>query len=223
MTRCIVNVSTGERYRPCQRRMARALAEFEPDTPKEFWDEIPIGWPSHEENHYAFKAYALQHASTYDLILWLDASIVPVASLDPLWRKIEEQGYWIARNGWNNYEWTADSAYPDLFPGMKIEQAREVNKRIPHLVGAAFGLNTRTDTGQKFLRDYLHLANSGAFNGPWKNTPDKPCAPSDVFGHRHDQTCASVIAWRLGMKLTDCPEIFSYTRHEKAILLAVGA
>jgi hypothetical protein len=204
--------------------MAQALNEFDAQSSRELWDAIPDGWPTHEENPYAFKAYSLDHAKNYGLILWLDASIVPVSSLDPLWNKIEKDGYWIARNGWNNYEWTADSAYPDLFPGMKIEQARQVNKQIPHLVGAAFGLNTRTDTGQKFLRDYLHLAKSGAFRGPWKNIPDEPCAPPDVFGHRHDQTAMSVIAWRLGMKITDCPEVFSYPPPRKeAVLLAVGA
>jgi hypothetical protein len=223
MTHCIVNVATG-RYREAQVRLEASLGQFDAVSERELWDALSVGWPTHEANPYAFKAHALNHASSHDLLLWLDASIIAVASLEPLWKKIESDGYWIARNGWNNYQWTADSAYADLFPGMKLEQARELNKRIPHVVATAFGLNLKSSAGRGFLQQYMQLANSGAFRGPWKNTPETPCGPSDVLGHRHDQTSASVIAWRLGMKLTDCPDVFSYPPgSEKTILLAVGA
>jgi len=49
-----------------------------------------------------------------------------------------------------------------------------------------------------------------------------------VRGHRHDQTAASVIAWRLGFELTNPPNIFAYGRageahDERTILLADGS
>ena len=37
---------------------------------------------------------------------------------------IEKHGYWFCRNGWRNWEWTADSAYADLWPGWPLEEAR---------------------------------------------------------------------------------------------------
>src|SRR6185295_19081571 len=90
---------------------------------------------------YAFKAYALKEAAaTYDLLLWADACIVPVKPLDELWQRIERDGYWMSRQGYTNYQWTADSAYPDLF-APELQSGRETmntvrgtNKCISHVV-----------------------------------------------------------------------------------------
>lgn len=245
MSRCLVNVANG-RYLNGQSRLLREVERFDPSCAKFVWtNDVPVGCPQHKDKPYAFKAYALQVAadSGHDLLLWADASVLPLRSLESLWERIERDGYWIARNGWTNYEWTADSAYSDLFPGIPLDEAREENKKFPQVVATAFGLNLRTEIGRKFLEEYLRLAKTDAFIGPWANTncPREkrfdyganspytmgPCGPPDVLGHRHDQTAASLLAWRLGMKLTDCPEVFSYPPghegHEKTILLAAGA
>lgn len=222
MRRAIVNVATGG-YIRSQARFLRQITKIDPEAKLHLWTEEPPGCPPHDQRPYAFKAYALQRAAEYtDLILWVDAVVFPVRSLEPLWRKIEREGYWIALNGWTNYEWTADSAYGDLFPGVPIEEARITNKSFPQVVATAFGLNLRSEIGAEFLKQYYRLAHeTRCFCGPWSNTanpranpmpPDRQgiCGPPDVLGHRHDQTAASVIAWRLGMELTECPEIFSY-------------
>ena len=47
-------------------------------------------------------------------LLWCDACIVPVRPLEPLWEKIERDGYWFCANGWSNYEWTAALAYWEM-------------------------------------------------------------------------------------------------------------
>lgn len=253
--RCVVNVATTEHYRKGQRRLmqsGRFLGGYAAHA--KTWPAIPNTWPSHDQIPYGFKAFALKEtAEHYDLLLWADASILPIRSLEPLWEKVERDGYWIARNGWNNYQWTADSAYYELFPeNPRIWEMREVNKRIPHVVATSFGLNVKHPIGKAFLDEYYRLASeTKAFCGPWTNSlyglnpSEKPalpdtdrrsaCGPPDVVGHRHDQTAASVIAWRLGMKLTDCPEIFAYSKRrqdgtlhlsdqdERTILLADGA
>ena len=243
MTRAVVNVSTGQ-YMKGQFRLVLALPKHSRhDGVYPFgaptWD-IPKEWPTHAEKPYAFKAYALKEAGeAFDVLLWADACILPVQSLEPLWERIERDGYWFSRNGWTNYEWTADSAYPDLFPAgwfngiapvnFDLEFAREENKRIPHLVATAFGLNVRHPKGRAFLDEYYRLASeTHAFCGPWTNSPVTPCGPPDVRGHRHDQTAASVIAWRLGFELTDPPEIFAYgaardAHDPRTILLADGS
>lgn len=229
MRRAVVCVATGEHYRKGQRRLAKALGGYGAKYRAQeadlcFWDFIPRQWPSHEENPYAFKAYALREIANrgYDLLLWCDSAVKPIASLEPLWERIERDGYWFAENAWSNYEWTADSAYPALFPEWfhaydrtSAAYSRAVNKTIPHVIACAFGLNLRTQTGEQFLKEYYRLASeTNAFMGPWSNrnytgntlrqseARTAPCGPPDVIGHRHDQTAASVIAWRLGMKLT---------------------
>jgi hypothetical protein len=240
VTRCVVNVATG-RYLRGQERLRIEMERFDPTTKWMAWtNEMPPGSEPHWQKPYGFKAWALLAAQEagHGLVLWLDASVIPIRSLEPLWEKIERDGYWLAINGWTNYEWTADSAYPDLFPEYTLEEAREINKTFPQMVGTAFGLNLKSEIGKGFLRDYLALAKTNAFIGPWANElcpkrfmygPDCEyttaiCGPPDVIGHRHDQTAASVLAWRYQMKLTQCPLFFSFPPgDETTLLLAVGA
>lgn len=228
MTRAVVNVATG-RFVKGQERLRSALPKFAGSCELRFWNGgMPRLSPPHESIPYAFKAFALRDAMFLgaDLLLWCDASILPVRSLEPLWERIERDGYWFSKNGWSNYQWTADSAYAELMPG---PIGRNVNKQIPHVVATAFGLNVRHPKGKAFLDEYYRLASeTRAFCGPWKNTPETPCGPPDVLGHRHDQTAASVIAWRLGMELTSPPDIFAYANpegslpDERTILVADG-
>jgi hypothetical protein len=255
-SRCIVNVATGGYVKGQDRIFERFAAECE--VTLALWDINAVGAPKHEDVPYAFKAYALKRAgSAYlaDTLLWCDACIVPGARpLTDLWEKIERDGVWLANNGFTNYEWTADSAYPDLFadeielcgrvaaraqmPSIATqEQLRAVNKTIPHVVATAFGISLKHPNGRAFLDEYYRLASeTKAFCGPWTNCvahpgkvhmPDprcEPCGLSDVRGHRHDQTAAAVIAWRLGIELTNCPEWFSYRggENETTCLVADG-
>jgi hypothetical protein len=168
-------------------------------------------------------------------LLWCDASILPIRDLEPIWYRLERDGFWISNNGWTNAQWTADSAYPDLFnwsvggePNPSLGDMRAINRNIPHAVATAFGLNIHHPTGAAILAEYYRLASeTKAFCGPWKNTPETPCGPPEVLGHRHDQTALSVLAWRNGCALTNPPEIFAYHDPKKApaestILLAHG-
>jgi hypothetical protein len=182
---------------------------------------LPVGSPPHSEVPYAFKAYALKDAADRgnSLLLWADASILPIASVGPLFERIYGDGYWISRNGWSNFEWTADSAYADL--GITPDE----NRDVPHVVATAFGINVLHSTGRAILNEYVRLAKTRAFIGPWRNCAETPCGGEGVLGHRHDQSSLSVIAWKLKLKLTSAPDIFAYKGGESqsTILLADGA
>src|ERR1700735_3619574 len=112
MTRAVVNVATGARYQRGQARLLQALAKYGTATAVAMhWGSIALVWPPHAERPYAFKAYALMSASiSHDLLLWCDSSILPLRSLEPLWERIERDGYWFSDNGYSNYTWTANSA-----------------------------------------------------------------------------------------------------------------
>lgn len=251
MKRVIVSVSTG-RYSVGALRLAAEFSRgtmHEGDVMEWSMNKLPEGSPAHERKPYAFKAFALAQALQKHgpdcLLLWCDACILPIRDMTPLWERIERDGYWMSRNGYSNYEWTADSAYPDLFNwsvgSNTLEQQRKVNRDIEHVVATSFGLNMAHPKGQAFLTEYLRLArDTQAFCGPWMNSnysvdggptgivnPPRlaPCGPPDVRGHRHDQTAASVIAWRLGFELTSAPNIFAYKgrESENTILIADGA
>ena len=243
--RAVVNWASG-RYVAGQERLTEWLSAH--DEEYFIWrDQLPAGAPKHEDVPYAAKAYALRsvQAGGARTLLWTDACILPIAPLGPLWERIERDGYWISSQagpepdrGWSNYEWTADSAYPALFPqwqhknwaGDDYASAKSVNRTIPHVVATTFGVSLDHPTGRAILDEYFRLASTtNAFCGPWTNScygtskPElvvnpnprqHPCGPADVRGHRHDQTALSVIAWRLGCKLSQWPEIFAYRGHE---------
>ena len=252
MTRAVVNVASDSWVRG-QNRLHKRLHEMGENLV--LWtNQLPPCSPPHrlhgafagtqEKNiPYAFKAYALvEAAKQYDTLLWADACILPVQPLGSLWERIERDGYWISRQGYNNYEWTADSACKDLFPecgnfdgDYDYTHAREINRTIPHVVATSFGFSVKHPQGRAFLSEYYRLASTTrAFCGPWSNANvsgavagfrTAPCGPPDVWGHRHDQTAASVIAWRLGFELTSPPEVFAYRggEDERTILVADGA
>lgn len=205
--RCIVNVSTGGYVGGLDRLGERVQGEN-----LLVWRDC---WPTHSPSHsqvpYAFKCYAIDEALQrgHDVILWADASIVPVKPLEPLWQLIETQGYWIANNGWNTGQWCCDSALEPL--GI----TREAAFGIPHPVAASFGLDFRHETARKFFRQWFDLAKDGrAFRGPWRNDQGQASPDTRVLGHRHDQTCMGVIAHRLGMRLIDPPAWLAYHGNE---------
>jgi hypothetical protein len=241
MRRCVVNLISGNNvyYRRGQKRIAAMMNKWDPETALLIHDSIPADWPSHKDKPYAFKSFALMEAAKdFDLLLWCDSSVVPIAPMGPLWERIERDGYFLVDGGGVNYDWTADSAYPDLFPGVPIEEARKINRTFKQIVGGIIGLNVRSTIGAEFLRLYYELAaNTNAFCGPWANLncPTRPqygpsssyttaaCGPPDVIGHRHDQTAASVLAWRMGLKLSQYPAPYAYTlASEETILLHDG-
>ena len=182
---------------------------------------MPPGSPSHQEIPYAFKAWAIEAARNRgaDLVLWADACILPIRSMDPLWDLIQRQGYWFSRNSFQNGEWCCDAALPLL--GITRDEAFEQE----HVVATTFGLNLRSEIGATFASEYLRMAQNGSFCGPWVNNAGEASADPRVKGHRHDQSAASVIAHRLGMELTNPPQWFSYKggETEETVLVADGA
>lgn len=222
MRRCVVSVGTGY-YRGAMDRLRVATQKFGNCEFKGWTDPLPDEWPTHTNVPYGFKAMALRWAmdQDFDCVFWCDSVILPIRPLEPLWERVQRVGYFIADagNGANNYQWTADSAYKDLFPGMDIGQAREISKGFLQVHAAVMGLNLRSEIGIEFLSEYYRLATTTkAFCGSWTNT-NGDCGPSDVKGHRHDQTAASLIAHRLGMNLDTFPEPYAYSKPAPGTIL----
>ena len=232
--RVIVSVASDSWVRGQDRLYAKAQQLGE--TCLFFRDTLPKGSPPHREygrlrgpSHscipYAFKAYAMMEAAAkgYKRILWADACILPIRSLEPIWEHTAKYGAWIARNGWMNSEWCSDDWYKDAFPGVPLEEARDTNTFIPHVIATTFAVDLDRPMGRKLLEEYYRYASTTkAFCGPWQNTnavqlagvnadrPAAPCGPPSTYGHRHDQSCLSLIAWQLSIPLTEVPLFFKY-------------
>lgn len=217
MSKAIVNVVTGNNahYLKGQIRLRYSMDKHAPDAAFVFWQSLPATSPSHQEMPYAFKAHALEHAKMlgHTQLLWADASIVAIAPLDRIWEYAQKHGVWFSKNGYRNSEWTAESAYPLLFPmsgpnadAWSLPTAKSVNSRIEHVVATTFAVDLTHPDGREFLKNYGELARNGSFRGPWTG--------GIGVQHRHDQTAASVIVDGLGTPLTDPPQYFCYAGGE---------
>ena len=220
--KCIVNVAFGNRYVQGQMRLMNALRRVQ--RPGEelrtrfYTNGYPSNCPMHQEVPFAFKAFALEEASRVsEQLLWLDSCMVPLVPLDRIWEYIKEHGVWFGRNGFKNSEWTDETTLADLFPGVDRQTAKQLNSQVEHVVAGAFALDISHQNGAAFLQEYYRLASqTRAFCGTIHG-PIGVC-------HRHDQTAASVICWKLGVPLTTSPDMFAYRgmEDERTVIVADG-
>ncbi len=154
------------------------------------YDEI--GSPTHDENPYAFKIYAIEKVMNmgYDSILYLDSSIYPVREISAVFDFIEENGHLFQICGHPVDNWCNENCrnYFNL--------SREESKDMGTFSAGFTGLNFKNEVTQEFFKLWKESAEGGAFKGSWSD-------------HRHDLTCASIIANRLKMHI-EVETWFSY-------------
>ena len=212
--RCVVSLAVGHQFEKLweYNRMERGLDFIREDLQKSdfsgdyipYRQRLPFGSPTHADAPFAFKPFCLQECieSGYTSILWLDSSIRIHGRIDALFDFIEADGYLIFRE-FNQMstlgEYCADGALNAL--GL----TRDCSFSIPICWGAAIGIDINSLLGVEFQREWLrHAKERTAFTGPkWSGVYGWPATASTdrrVHGHRWDQTVASVLAWRLGMR-----------------------
>jgi len=187
-----------------------------------FRDEYPDMCPPVISHGYAFKPYAMKQAvelgSRY--LIWADAAVWAIAPIEPVFRRIVEDGHLFFYNGYPVGEWCRDTSLS------KLGLTREEAFAIPEITSSFFGLDMESDGGKKFLEGWTAYANDGETFIVNPNTNDKGQCSKDsrVRGHRYDQTAASVLVQRLGMKKTHCPEFYAYFQNktEKTIFVNRG-
>jgi hypothetical protein len=205
ISRCIVNVST-DKYRKGQKRLATSLRNNTNATVLLFESEEEVGAAPHAEMNYSFKPMAMIKAyeAGYRQILWLDASMRAIKNIDVIFDIIERDGYFFQDSGWMNSRWTTPEA-KEYFGTDEGEM----------LSSGVLGLDLDSEIGYKFFDAWTQAMRDGMFNGSWETT-------------RHDQTCASLIAYKMNLKLQPGNTFFVYgkddepTISEQTVLLADG-
>lgn len=206
--RAIVNVSVGGWY---PRGAARQLSSLRRHG---FFGEI-LQWvgefppfsPTHEEIPYAFKplAFAAARRAGADAVLWMDASCYAIAPLDALFEQIERVGFVLFASGNRVGHWSSDRALKAM--GLSRATALE----IPEISACVMGFDYRHQVAHQFMAYWTYYAMDGmTFPGEHKNVGGSVSLDGEVLGHRHDQTAASVVAYRLGMNLTHMPKFVAY-------------
>jgi hypothetical protein len=154
-----------------------------------YTSENQLGSPMHQDNPYAFKAYAIKKAfdEGYDNILWLDSVVQCVAPLDKLFEHIEQTGFAF----FDNYTYTIGSFCNDSCKA--IYGITETELQAPMIMACVMGLNR--DKAKDFIAQYYEGALNGSFVGSWDD-------------HRHDQTVASLLINRNNLPILQGHETF---------------
>ena len=199
MKRAVVCLGVGKNWFPeGVARLGASVKEHSPDIDFCGITSWPLGCPTHNEVPWGFKPWAVQDAieAGYESILWLDSSIWACRPLEPLFEYIEDTGSMFVRDAYTTGQWCTDAALPTL------GTTREELLTVPHIWAASIGLCVHDERAVEFQREWLRLSRDGiTFHGSGTNDKGQVSSDPRVKGHRHDQTAASFLAWKLGMEM----------------------
>ncbi len=202
--RFIVSRSSGEHYQCLQRRTYSRCMQFKQDE-KLIFDYVHK-WGYHEKLNAIDQAY--QAGARY--VLWMDVSFEPVASLEPIWALVEQQGWFVSKQGESMLgTWTSDDALFEY--GINRDEAMS----IPLCLSGLVGLDLDTVIGREILKRWKALAHT--FPGNYYNVPGEEQKPLGAKttghasydprceGHRHDESALSFVLWQMGIKIETSP------------------
>jgi predicted O-methyltransferase YrrM len=223
--RVIVSADIGNHYADEFRVTKANCNRYCADSWRIYHSDYPKDCPPHNLQMYAFKLFAMEEAirAGFRYILWMDSSLAPLASIEPLWKIIKKQGYyaapqydgditppprhWSSKIGATLGTWCSDSAL-GVF-GISRQEAFEIPLALTGLVG----LDMRNPIAQKIWDMHKTFYARGVFNGAHQNVRGQQITPSGngkfighvsddprVHGHRHDETSFSFALHKLGLK-----------------------
>jgi hypothetical protein len=239
MKSCVVNVSMGKRYERLQPRLIESIKKNEDPVDIVAWlNNLPPQAPTGLQLPYlayCAKSFAMLDAYKhgYELLLWVDSACVAIKHTRDIFNHIKYHGYYIQDNGWNVGQWSSDVCLNN----MQINREDAFN--IPEISTMIVGLNMKHDNCQEFLKMWCNYASDGeSFIAPHTNDIgpafEKGCAYREigrvsednrVYGHRHDQTVASILAHKFNWKRTPRPifaDYYSKTPDPRTIFVNKG-
>lgn len=147
----------------------------------------------------------------YDIIIWLDASFWALRDIMPFLDIVNGEGYYLGMSGYNCAQTCSDNQLK--YFGISRDQAEAIHETS----SGAMGFNMQNPTAKSFVEQFVQVAKDGAFKGS-RHHDDQSKDPRFLFC-RQDQSCASIIAHKLGMKLTPFGEqVAYYPEGDKSIL-----
>jgi hypothetical protein len=190
---CFISAGLGAWYNLGAERFKGSLHGHNADV--QIWkDEWPPGgFP--RECPYTVKAAAFDYAikQGYRTIIWGDASVTARKSTDAFIAAVNAKGYWLGSSGYNAAQ-TASDAQLAYF-GMDRDWAQQV----PDTATGLFGVCLDHAIARDFMEMFIKAGRDQAFHGSRKHA--KQSADPRFLFCRQDQSCASVITGKLGMKL----------------------
>lgn len=178
----IVNLAT-DRYILGQNRLRQSLIDNNLNGDFfGFVGEESVGSPSHLDNPYAFKIYAINKVKEmgYTKILWLDASVYAVKNVQPVFDWLEDKGIFMEEAGHWAGSWCNDETLE--YFGITREQAMQ----IPMYSAGGSGFDFEKHNSINHFNFWHQSMSNGLFKGSWND-------------HRHDMSCGTLVANQLGL------------------------
>lgn len=149
--------------------------------------------PLHSFNPYAFKVYAVDTVRKlgYDVVFWCDSINRLSIPIEPVLQRLKEVGVYLPADGWKVGEWANDKSLQ--YFGITREEAMN----IECCYACVLGFDFRNPITQTFFNTWKTACEDGIFCGMWDNTNKTESEDPRCKGHRHDQTCADLIAYKL--------------------------
>lgn len=177
----VVNLSTAN-YRRAQQRLKISLINHS----NLMLENYLSGCPTHQDSPYEFKIHAIRQALKIDpIVLWVDSSMYLVGDLSKIENIIKQDGYFMEEGGHYVGRWT--NAHAKNYFNMTLDELHQGPGGLTMFSAGLLGLNRDSVEAMHFLDKWEESAKAGCFRGDWSD-------------HRHDMTCASIIAQRMGFK-----------------------
>jgi hypothetical protein len=155
-----------------------------------------IGSPTHQQSPYEFKIHAIDKALEHDdIVLWVDSSAWLVGDLKVIENIIKTDGFFGSEAGHYAGRWT--NQHTRNYFKVTAEEMQQNEHGIKLFSAGLLGINLKSEKAMQFFYEWRESAKAGCFRGDWQD-------------HRHDMTCASIIASRLGFKYQRGGQHMSY-------------
>ena len=163
--------------------------------------QYPPECPTQEEASYGFKAFIIEKAlMTNDLILYLDSSAVVLKSLNPVFNKIQSDGYFFPQQP----HFLGQQCHERVLKDFNVPRARAM--KMPTQLGNIIGISKECQLAIKWVAMFKEKALDGyslhKAGGQYDEINKSPHL--GMYGHRQ-QAVTSLIAHKLGMNIQPSP------------------
>jgi hypothetical protein len=157
-----------------------------------------IGSPSHQESPYAFKYHSIleAHKRGYSVVIWCDSCLTLQKTIFEWIQTIKDVGVYLQHDeSWSCGMWANDTALS--YFGVSRDDAM----KIPSIYACTMAFDFRHPRTSQFLARWKDALDAGCFRGNWTNKDNTESQDPRCRGHRHDQTCAELVAHELAIPL----------------------
>jgi hypothetical protein len=157
-----------------------------------------IGSPPHQTTPYAFKYYSIMeaHRRGHRIVIWCDSCVTLLTTVFSWIQSIKQVGVYLQRDeSWSCGMWANDTALAHF------DVSRDDAMKIPSVYACVMAFDFQHPMTGRFLERWKLAMDSGCFRGNWSNASLTESQDPRCRGHRHDQTCAELVAHEIGLPL----------------------